>query len=195
MMKSSSILLALGASLALSGCISFGAKPPPFLLRLTPAQENAAGPARSAAAGQAVTVAIPIVGQELMTQRVPVHSGANQVAYLKDAQWVDMPNALFARLVAETISVRTGRVVLDPRQFSLDPGVKLTGTLQSFGLDADKMEAVVVYDAMVARGGGRVETRRFSARSPVAVVDGPSAAAALNQAANQVAADVAAWVG
>ena len=150
-MKKRSILLALGAGLALSGCISFGAKPPPFLLRLTPAQEGAAGAARSAAAGQAITVAIPIVGQELMTPRVPVHSGANQVAYLKDAQWVEMPSALFARLVSETISVRTGRVVLDPRQFALDPGVKLTGTLQNFGLDGDRMEALVVYDAALAR--------------------------------------------
>ena len=194
-MKKRSLLLALGAGLALSGCISFGAKPPPFLLRLTPAQEGAAGAARSAAAGQAITVAIPIVGQELMTPRVPVHSGANQVAYLKDAQWVEMPSALFARLVSETISVRTGRVVLDPRQFALDPGVKLTGTLQNFGLDGDRMEALVVYDAALARSGDRVETRRFAARAPLAAMDGASAASALNQAANQVAAEVAAWIG
>ena len=194
-MKNRSFLLALGAGLALSGCISFGAKPPPFLLRLTPAQEGAAGAARSAAAGQAITVAIPIVGQELMTPRVPVHSGANQVAYLKDAQWVEMPSALFARLVSETISVRTGRVVLDPRQFALDPGIRLTGTLRDFGLDGDRMEAVVVYDAALARGGDRVETRRFAARSPLAAMDGASAASALNQAANQVAAEVAAWIG
>ena len=193
-MKKRSLLLALGAGLALSGCISFGAKPPPFLLRLTPAQEGAAGAARSAAAGQAITVAIPIVGQELMTPRVPVHSGANQVAYLKDAQWVEMPSALFARLVSETISVRTGRVVLDPRQFALDPGVRLTGTLQDFGLDGDRMEALVVYDAALARGD-RVETRRFAARAPLAAMDGASAASALNQAANQVAAEVAGWIG
>jgi cholesterol transport system auxiliary component len=194
-MNSRTLLLAFGAALALSGCISFGAKPPPFLLRLTPPQEAPAGTARTAAAGQAMTVALPIVSQELMTPRVPVHSGANQVAYLKDAQWVEMPNALFSRLVSETIAVKTGRVVLDPRQFSLDPGTRLTGTLQSFGLDADHMEAVVVYDAALARGGGSVETRRFAARAPVAAIDAPSAAAALNQAANQVAAEVAAWVG
>jgi cholesterol transport system auxiliary component len=56
------------------------------------------------------------------------------------------------------------------------------------------MEAVVVYDAALARGEG-VQTRRFVARAPLAVVDAPSAAAALNLAANQVAADVAAWIG
>jgi cholesterol transport system auxiliary component len=194
-MNSRNLLLVGFAALALSGCISFGAKPPPFLLRLNPAETQPAGAARTATAGQAITVALPIVSQELMTPRVPVHSGANQVAYLKDAQWVEMPNALFSRLVSETIAVKTGRVVLDPRQFSLDPGTKLTGTLQSFGLDADRMEALVVYDAAVARGGDKVETRRFEARASLAAIDGPSAAAALNQAANQVAADIAAWVG
>lgn len=194
-MKSRTLLFAAGAALTLSGCISFGSKPPPFLLRLTPAQEQPAGTARTASAGQAITVVLPIVSQELMTPRVPVHSGANQVAYLKDAQWVEMPNALFSRLVSETIAVRTGRVVLDPRQFSLDPGVRLTGTLQSFGLDADRMEAVVVYDAALARGADAVQTRRFVARAPLAAIDAASAAAALNQAANQVAGDVAAWIG
>jgi cholesterol transport system auxiliary component len=84
--------------------------------------------------------------------------------------------------------------VLDPRQFSLDPGVRLTGTLQSFGIDADRMEAVVVYDAALARGES-VQTRRFAARASLAAIDAPSAAAALNQAANQVAADIAAWIG
>jgi cholesterol transport system auxiliary component len=106
-----------------------------------------------------------------------------------------MPSALFGRLVSETISVRGGRVVLDPRQFSLDPGIRLTGTLQSFGLDADAMQAVVVYDAALARSGGTVETRRFAASVPVAAIDAPSAASALNQAANQVASEVAAWIG
>ena len=81
-MKRIPILLALGLGFALSGCLSCGGKPPPFLLRLTPAQEQAAGPARTAAAGEASTVEQPIVSQELMTPRVPVHSGANQLAYL-----------------------------------------------------------------------------------------------------------------
>ena len=130
-----------------------------------------------------------------MPPRVPVHSGANQLAYLKGAQWVESPNALFGRLLSETIAVRTGRVVLDPRQFSLDPGIRLTGTLQSFGIDSDQMQAVVVYAAALARTGGGVETRRFAARVPIAAVDAAAAAAGLNQAANQVAGEVAAWIG
>ena len=185
--------LALAAALAVSGCLSFGAKPPPTLMRLTSDAQLAAS-SRTAAAGQAITVVPPSAPAELNTPRVPVRTGATQVAYVKDAQWVEAPSILFARLLSETIAARTGRVVLDPKQFTFDPGQRLTGTLQTFGLDADRMEAVLVYDAAVSRGES-VETRRFEARVPVAALDAASAPAALNQAANQVAAEVAAWVG
>ena len=76
-----------------------------------------------------------------------------------------------------------------------DPGIRFTGQLQSFGVEADAMEVVATYDAALARGEGRVETRRFEARVPIAAVDVASVAPALNQAANQIAADVAAWIG
>ncbi|HEV2746067.1 MAG TPA: ABC-type transport auxiliary lipoprotein family protein [Allosphingosinicella sp.] len=185
----------LGLALALAGCISFGADPPPSLLTLTAASAVPAQTSRSAAAADAITVVPPSLPQELRTTRVPVRSGETNVAYLKNAQWVEMPGALFGRLVAETIAARTGRVVLDPSQFTFDPGVRLTGQLQAFGVDSGRMDAALVYDAVLARGPGRVETRRFEARVPIAAVDVAAAGPALNQAANQVAAEVAAWVG
>ena len=83
-----------------------------------------------------------------------------------------------------------------PRQYSHDPGTRLTGQLQRFGLDPDAMEVVVVYDAAIARGtDGGVATNRFEARVPVAEATPAAVAPALNQAANQVADQVAAWVG
>jgi cholesterol transport system auxiliary component len=85
--------------------------------------------------------------------------------------------------------------VLDPRQFTFDPGQRLTGTLQEFGFEETGSEAVVIYDAAIARGANAVETRRFEARVPVAAIDAANAPAALNRAANDVAAQVAAWVG
>lgn len=189
------VFLVLAASLALSGCLSFGAKPPPTLMRLT--ADNARSPAasRTAATGDTITVVVPTVGQELRTPRVPVRTGETQVSYLKDAQWVEAPNALFGRLLSETIAARTGRVVLDPKQFTFDPGIRLSGTLETFGIQGDRMEAVAVYDAALARGSDAIETRRFEARVPIAAVDAASAAPALNQAANQIAAEVATWIG
>lgn len=187
-------LLPLALALSLAGCLSFGPKVPESLLRLTPTATAAAQASRTAAASEAVTVVVPTMPQELRTQRVPVRTGET-VAYLKDAQWVEMPGPMFGRLVAETITARTGRVVLDAGQFTFDPGIRVTGQLQSFGLDALTNEAVVVYDAALARGADRVETRRFEARAPVAALDAANAGAALNQAANQVATEVAAWIG
>lgn len=187
-------ILALGGALALSGCFG-GAKVPDTLMTLNPAQMRPAATPRSAAEGQAITVAVPTVPRELQTLRVPVHESELAVSYLKNAQWVEMPATLFARLVSETIGATTGRVVLDPKQFSFNPGQRLTGTLQRFGYDAASGQAVAVYDAALARQGGGVTTQRFEARVPAASADAAGVGAALNQAANQIAADVARWIG
>ena len=56
------------------------------------------------------------------------------------------------------------------------------------------MEAVAVYDAAVTGPGG-VSTNRFEARIPVGADTPEAVAPALNQAANQIAEQVAAWVG
>jgi len=183
------------AALTLSGCISFGEKPPPVLLTLTASSTIAAGTDRRTAAGAAITVETPVVPQALQTLRVPVQANTISIAYVKDAQWVEQPNKLFQHLLSETIAARTGRVVLDPHQSTLDPGIRLTGVLQSFGLDATTGEASVVYDAQLGTANGTtVETRRFAAQAP-ARAQAQSVAAALNNCANQVAVEVADWIG
>ena len=187
-------LLPVTAALLLSAC-SFGPKVPPVLMRLTPDQARTAGTSQTSTAAQTMTVVPPAIPEELRTARVPVRTGGTAVAYLKNAQWVEAPDALFARLLGETISARSGRVVLDARQFTFDPGVRLTGTLQSFGIDGDTSEAVVIYDGVLARGADSVESRRFEARVPLPAIDAANAGPALNQAANRVAGEVAAWVG
>ena len=188
-------LLAALLTLPLAACISFGAEPPPSLLTLTPTSPVTVGQSQTASADRSITVTVPVVPQEIATARVPVQATATTVAYVKDAQWVEAPARLFARLMSDTITARTGRIVLDPGQFTLNPGVRLTGELRQFGMDAASSSAVVVYDAALARGEGQVEKRRFEARVPVGAIDAASAGPALNQAANQVAADVAAWIG
>jgi cholesterol transport system auxiliary component len=188
------MLAAAAAALSLGACFG-GAKVPATLLTLNAAQSRAPAATRSAAEGQAITVVAPSVPRELETLRVPVHETEIGVSYLKNAQWVDMPANLFARLLTETVAASTGRVVLDPKQFTFDPGQRLTGTLQRFGLDAQRMEVVAIYDAALARQGGGVTARRFEARVPVTVADAASVGPALNQAANQVATEVASWVG
>ncbi len=186
--------------LALSGCslgslLGGGGKPPTYLQTLTAEAPNPGAIARSANAGQAVTIAVPVVAKELRTLRVPVQVTPTDIQYVTGLQWVDTPDKLFQHLVAETIRRTTGRVVLDTRLTTLDPGLLLSGQLQRFGYDAQTGQVVVEYDgALSTQGGSRVDTRRFTANVPA---DGGAASVgpALNRAANQVALEVAQWVG
>ena len=181
------------AVLPLSAC--FGGHTPAQLLTLTAAETRPVAQPRTAGAGEAITVVPPTVPQALRTTRIPVYVSDTVVQYIKDADWVENPGNLFGRLLGETIAARTGRVVLDPAQYSHDPGTRLTGTLVKFGLDPARMEAVIVYDAAIARGPTGVATNRFEARVQVAAATPAAVAPALNQAANQIADQVAAWVG
>ena len=191
-----SLTIPFAALLALSGCISFGAKPPPTLLTLFPAAAMPAGESRTAVAGQAVTILTPRVPAALANNRIPVRSDDTSIAYVKDAQWADSPNRLFRALLADVVTARTGRMVLDNRQFSFDPGTTISGELLNFTIDAASMQAVVTYDAARATdGGAKIEERRFEARAPVSSIEPGPAAVALNTAANQVADQVAAWIG
>lgn len=189
-------LLALATLAPLSACISFGAKPPASLLTLTSASAVAVGQTQSSATSPTITVMVPSVGGALATQRVPVSQGETAIAYVKDALWVEPPARLFARLMADTVAAKTGRVVLSNAQSFADPGARLSGELRQFGVDAGGSQAVVVYDASLMRSPGHViEKRRFMATAPLPKVDAANVGIGLNQAANQVASDVADWVG
>jgi cholesterol transport system auxiliary component len=195
-MKTPLLLAALAPAALLSGCISFGAKPPPSLLTLDPATPAPVGQTETATPEHTMTVNVPVVPQELAVQRVPVQASDTSVAYIKDAQWVEEPNKLFARLLAETITAKTDWVVLGSEQSRVDPGTQLSGELRHFGIDAATREAVVTYDAALLRSGAStVEKRRFEARVPVTEIAAAPVGVALNQAANQVASEVADWIG
>jgi len=188
------IASALSASLLLAGCISFGAKPPESLLSLTPASSVAPGTAINGDVAQAIAVLVPDAPARLDVTRVPVQVDDTQVAYVKDAVWVDKPARLFRRLLGETIRARTGRLVIDNDDAALTPKNQLRGTLVDFGYDARTSSVVVTYDAIRDVNGTQVMTRRFSATVPGVVAEAAPVGAALNLAANQVANEVADWV-
>ncbi len=190
-------LLALPLLLPLGACVSFGAKPPPQLLTLDPSVTLPVGQVQRSSESPTITIGVPAVPQELSGARVPVHAGGTTIAYVKAAQWVEPPSRLFARLLSDTVTSRTGRVVLSGRQSQMDPGAQLSGELRAFGVDADTGEAVVTFDATLLRGGESVvfEKQRFEARVPVTPIEAEPVGAALSKAANLVAAQVADWVG
>jgi cholesterol transport system auxiliary component len=191
------VTFAAATALSLGGCalLGGGPKPPSTLLTL---QTTAAAPAsvvRSANAGEAVTIETPVIPKELRGVRVPAQVGPTAIAYIKGLQWVDTPDRLFQDLLEETVLRTTNRVVIDPKQSTLDPGLIVSGQLSRFGYEAGEGTVIVRYDAALsASGGSRVETRRFEARAPADGTAG-TVGPALNQAANQVALEVAGWIG
>ena len=191
MLRSAAIVLAFSLS-ACAGLLG-GGKPPTTLVTLTPEVGEPAQMVRAASAGQAVTILTPVVSRELHTVRVPVQVNPVDVQYVANLTLADTPDRLFADLVAETVRRTTNRVVIDPRQGTLDPGVTVSGALQRFGYDAATGQVIVQYDASLSTGGN-VQTRRFTGTAPAdgtANTVGP----ALNHAANQVAQQVAQWIG
>ena len=150
---------ALALSMALSACsvsglLGGGGKPPTTLVTLTPETAAPAQIARSVGAGQAVTINVPAVSNELAAVRVPVQVTPTDVQYVANLTLVDVPARLFQGLLAETVRRTTNRVVLDPSQTTLDPGLTVTGELQRFGYDASTGQVVVSYDAALSTAGG-----------------------------------------
>ena len=193
-MNINSRLLAVAPIALLAGCVSFGEDPPPSLLTLTPASSAPAGAGVSAAKGEAIALIPFEAPQRLNVVRVPVQVSDSEVAYLKDAVWVEKPARLLRRLIAETIRTRSGRVVIDGD----DPGVagntRLRGTVREFGYDARSGSVVVRIDATRTGSGGAVETRRFEASVPGVPAEVAPVGRALNEGANDVAGQIADWL-
>ncbi len=142
---------------------------------------------------KAVTVDMPSVPGALQTMRIPVTVSDTSIQYVTGAQWSEQPNRLFQRLLADTLAAR-GVGVVDQRSSGQTGGRRLTGQLLAFGADVRSGQQVHVrYDAMLAGPDG-VRQRRFEREVPLSSINGATVTTALNQAANSVAADVAAWV-
>lgn len=187
--------LALVLLIPLTACLSFGEKPPKQLLTLTSDARVPAGQAKVTRDTQAVSVALPALPAALRNNRIAVQSGAN-FAYLPKAGWVDTPSHLFRAVLAETIEAKTGRFVPDQRNGAITPDTRLGGTLTAFQLLGGQGRVLVIFDATIAKSGSDViSARRFEATASVGKEDAASVSTALNQAANAVASDVAAWLG
>lgn len=192
---------ALVALALLAGCgplvqVGGNAPAPAALLTL-----RATAPASPDQPRGSATLAIPtpVVPGALQTLRVPVTTRDTEIAYLKDASWVEQPNRLFLRLLADVVTAKTGIVVLEGRQLDTPPQRQLAGQLLEFGLDVrdpTKPQVVVRFDAtLTSRDGKFLGSRRFDAARPVGAQTPAAVGNALNAAANEVAGDVAAWVG
>jgi cholesterol transport system auxiliary component len=186
----------LGATAALSACVSFGgAEPPPSLLSLSADQKMSAGAMQSGPQAGSLVVALPAARQKLNTIRVPVQTTSTGIAYLKDAVWVDKPARLFQDLLSETIAAKNNRLVLTATEAGGNAHSYITGELVNFGLDGPSLTVTVTYDAVKMTKDKPVEKKRFEASETVFAAEPIPVGEGLNRAANKVAAEVAEWVG
>lgn len=189
------LLLATIASLALGACISFGPEPPERLFTLTPTASAAAGTGSAGQASSALAVQVPAAAQRLNVTRVPVQVTESSLAYLEDAFWVEKPAQLFRSLLTETIRARGNRLIVDGGELEYAAATQLSGQLVEMGYDAASSSVTVRYDAVLSTPDGQIRTRRFESSVPGIAPQANAVGPALNQAANQVAAEVAEWVG
>lgn len=192
-------LARLGAAAAglalLAGCVSLGGKAPKVLLGLTAEKTAPAGVMAGGKVSEALLVLDPQAERKLDVLRVPVQVDATQIAYLQDVSWVERPARQFRHLLAETIRARGARLVIEANDDALGTKNVLSGRLIDMGYDARSQSVVVRYDALREDGRGGVMTRRFEAVVPGVSPLPLSVGAALNRAANDVAGQVADWVG
>ena len=194
-MSRAGIAAALAALGLLGGCISLGGKAPDLLVALTPEKSAPAGAMVGGRIADALVVLDPEVERKLDVLRIPVQVDGTKIAYLKNAAWVERPARQFRHLLAETIRARGSRLVIEAGDLTTGGRTMLSGRLIDLGYDARSQSVVVRYDAMRDNGGGTVEARRFEAVVPGVGATADAIAPALNRAANQVAAQVADWVG
>jgi cholesterol transport system auxiliary component len=178
-----------------SGCISFGKDPPATLFTLNPASVAAPGTGATGTAAQAISVLEPQAPARLDVLRVPVQVDDASVAYLKDAQWVEKPARLFARLVEESIRAKGNRLIVDGSDAEYAAQTKLSGQLLDMGYDVRSGSVVVRYNAVLQTPDGQIRTRLFESTVPGIAATAGAVRPALNVAANDIAGQVADWVG
>ncbi|WP_234028747.1 ABC-type transport auxiliary lipoprotein family protein [Pseudoblastomonas halimionae] len=179
--------------LGLAGCISFGDDPPPTLFSLT-ADNPAPAEAFEGTVENAILVNEPSTSAELAVLRVPVQIDASNVAYVKDAAWVERPSRQFRALLAETLRSRSDRLVFEDDAPTSTGSWTLSGRLNRMGYDAQAQAVIVQYDAISRNGDGPARARRFEARVDGVAPEAESIGPALNQAANDVAGQVTSWM-
>jgi cholesterol transport system auxiliary component len=180
----------------MSGCVSIGVggEPPTSLLTLRADESIADNAERSIADGAPIAVNLPVTPRLLDNLRVPVQVNDTSVAFVKQAFWADKPSRLFLAVLQESLAAQTGRLVLPADEIAGGASLVLNGTLSEFGYDANSARAVATYDALLRNKDGTVSSRRFRATAPVDAVEPELIGAALNDAANKIAADVGIWV-
>jgi cholesterol transport system auxiliary component len=152
------------------------------------------GRVRGAIAGQLV-VAEPAAVQVLASQQLIVKDATGSISFLGAGQWADnLPRLVQARLIHTFENSSQLRAVARPSSGAA-ADVQLMSEIRSFEIQTPATEAVVQISAKLVDQSGRILNGRiFTGRVPLAAIDAPHAARALDQALSIVMLDVVRWV-
>ena len=148
------------------------------------------------AAGVQVLVNEPAALQTLSTQQILVKDASGTVSFLGGGQWADnLPRLIQTRLINTFENSSQLRGVSRPSSGAVGD-VQLISELRSFEIATPSNEALVEISVKIVsdRDGRIINGRIFRARAPVAAVDAPNAARALDEALSTVMLDIVRWV-
>lgn len=181
-------VLAMLAMLPLAAC-GGGAPLPTF--DLTAPRDAARGAGRTL-----IVVTEPSTLAAFDSNRIVSRAHSGEIAYLGGAQWADRLPKLFQVRLIQTFENR-GRIASVGRPGDrLVPAAQINSELRQFGIDEASGEAVVEISVKIVDDrSGRIRAGAvFLARHAAGAVYGPSAAAALDLAAQDAMRQITTWV-
>jgi cholesterol transport system auxiliary component len=181
-------LCAVALGLTLAGCATGG--PPATFNLVAPASGFEARAPRGV-----LLVARPVASTPVDGDRIVVRTGADTIAYLKNAQWVQvLPILLQDRLVESFENAHLIRSVVRPGD-NIQADSQLVTEIRRFDITAGTGVAhVEVAAKIVDERTGRIEAGRiFSAEERGSAEDPSSATHALNEALDSVLRQIVDW--
>ena len=146
--------------------------------------------------GLQVLVQEPAAVQALAGQQIIVKDASGAISFLGGAQWAaSLPSLVQTRLVHTFENSSQIRAVALPSSGATGRSHALLGAALVSGRDAGGRSAGADRGAMISSQSGRIVAGRiFTARVPIAAIDGPNAARALDEALSAVMLDIVRWV-
>jgi cholesterol transport system auxiliary component len=174
------------AALALGACSS----PPPTTFDLSAPRDVG----KSAGGQGQLAVGEPIAVQALDSERIIVKDQADAISFLPGVQWADrLPRLVQTRLI-QTFENASRIASVGRPGGGLVADSLLVTEIRAFQIEAAGSQALVEITAKLVTSAGRVVAARlFTARVPVASLEGPNAAQALDKALSQVMRDIVRW--
>jgi cholesterol transport system auxiliary component len=146
--------------------------------------------------GAQVSIAPPAAVAALAGQQIIVKDAGGTISFLGSGQWADeLPDLVQARLIHTFENASALKAVTRPSSGAVSDAQLIT-EIRSFEVSTPMNDAVVQVSAkLVSERNGRILAGRiFTGRIPVAAVDAPNAARALDEALSGVMLDIVRWV-